>query len=164
MSVTYHVRRREKAMTDEAEMLEVLRAGSYVTLAMCKDNEPYLVTMNYALDEAKRCLYFHCAAKGKKLEYWEANPIVWGQVMEDRGYLAGECSYAYRSVQFRGSIELFAEREQKRAALVAMIERLEPDADTVKRELIENRPLNNVIVGCVHIENMSGKISPPPKK
>lgn len=162
--VTYHVTRLDKALTDEAEMLEVLRAGTYVTLALCKDNEPYLVTMNYAYDEAKRCLYFHCAKRGKKLEIWATNPIVWGQVMEDRGYLVGKCSYAYRTVQFRGRVELFAESEQKREALRLMIERLEPDPDTVKREQIENKPLNNVVVGCVYVENMSGKVSPPPKK
>ncbi len=164
MNVTYHVRRREKAITDPAEMLEVLRAGSYMTLAMCKDNEPYLATLNYVLDEAKRCLYFHCAAKGKKLEYWAANPIVWGQVLEDRGYLAGECSYAYRTVQFRGRVEYFAGREEKYAALRMMIDRLEPQPAVVRKEMLENNPLDKVIVGCIHIEDMSGKISPPPKK
>jgi len=164
MNTPYHLRRTEKALDDEAEQLAVLRAGTYVTVALCKDNEPYLVTMNYAFDEARRCLYFHCARLGKKLDYWAANPVVWGQVLEDRGYLAGKCSYAYRTVQFRGRIELLQDREAKREALRIMIERLEPDPDPVKKKLIEGSKLDNVVVGCIYLEALTGKQSPPPKR
>jgi nitroimidazol reductase NimA-like FMN-containing flavoprotein (pyridoxamine 5'-phosphate oxidase superfamily) len=161
--ISFHPRRIDKTISDPAEMREVLHGQTYMTLAMCKDGEPYLVTMNYAYDEEAGCLYFHCAAEGKKMEYWRANPVVWGQVLEDRGYLAGQCNYAYRSVHFRGRVELLHDREEKRRALRLMIDTLEPDPAPVRKRYIEGASLDKVVVGRVVIEDMSAKVSPPPQ-
>ena len=43
-------------------------------------------------------------------------PCVWGQVVEDRGYLPGQCSHAYRSVMFEARAEFVADLEEKRRA------------------------------------------------
>ncbi|HBG43914.1 MAG TPA: flavin-nucleotide-binding protein, partial [Firmicutes bacterium] len=40
----YHQRRPEKAITDRDQLLMDLREGNVVTLAMCRNDEPYLVT------------------------------------------------------------------------------------------------------------------------
>jgi nitroimidazol reductase NimA-like FMN-containing flavoprotein (pyridoxamine 5'-phosphate oxidase superfamily) len=45
---------------------------------MTRDERPYLVSLNHGYDEGNRCIYFHCAKDGKKLEYVEANDSVWG--------------------------------------------------------------------------------------
>jgi hypothetical protein len=74
----YHVRRGDKEIRDEETMRKALKSTSYVTLAMCRDGEPYLVSLSHCFDEAGNCLYFHCAPEGKKLDFLRANPRVWG--------------------------------------------------------------------------------------
>ncbi len=152
----YHTRHPEKALTDPAELLELARAARFVTLALCRGDEPYLVTVNHALDESGELLYFHCAVQGRKIEFIRANPRVWGQILEDRGYLAGQCDHAYRSVQFAGRAELVEDGAEKRRALELLIDRHEPDPGPVKARLLE-RDLTKVGVVRVRISDWFGK-------
>lgn len=154
---TYHLRRAEKAITDPAEMWAIIAEQKVMTLAMCKDNVPYLVTVNYGYDQAAGCLYFHCAAEGKKMDYLRANPAVWGQIVEDNGYLDGKCDHAFRSVQFQGRVTFIEDVEDKRRALSLMIDRLESDPAAVKARLITDKAVEKVTIGKVHIEALTGK-------
>lgn len=163
MTSPYHLRRAEKAITDPEELLAVIRGQKFLTLALCQDHEPYLVTMNYAYDQEQRCFYFHCARRGKKVDYLRANPTVWGQVLEDRGYLPGQCDHAYRTVQFRGQAEWIENLEEKRHALMLMIDQLEPDPEPVKRAELTQRKLEGVGILKVRVETMSGKQGPVAK-
>lgn len=163
MTSPYHLRRAEKAITAPEELLAVIRSQKFLTLALCQDHEPYLVTMNYAYDQEQRCFYFHCARQGKKVDYLRANPTVWGQVLEDRGYLAGQCDHAYRTVQFRGHAEWIEDLEEKRHALTLMIDQLEPDPEPVKRAELTQRKLEGVGILKVRVETMSGKQGPVSK-
>jgi nitroimidazol reductase NimA-like FMN-containing flavoprotein (pyridoxamine 5'-phosphate oxidase superfamily) len=153
----YHLRRSEKAITDPAEMWAIIAGQKFVTLALCKDNVPYLATVNYGYDQVAGCLYFHCAGEGKKMDYLQANPVVWGQVIEDNGYLDGKCDHAFRTVQFEGRVTLLEDIEEKRCALSLMIDRLESDPEAVKTRLITAKALERVTIGQVHIETMTGK-------
>lgn len=152
----YHTRHPEKALTDRAEILSVARAARFVTLALCRGDEPYLVTVNHALDAAGESLYFHCAVEGRKLEFVRANPRIWGQALDDRGYLAGQCDHAYRSVQFAGRAELVEDEADKRRALELLIDRHEPDPAPVKARLLD-RDLSKVGVVRVRITDWFGK-------
>jgi uncharacterized protein len=79
--MSFHVRRKEREITNSDEMLQVLKVTKYVTIALCMDNKPYLVALSHGYDEDKKCLYFHCAPEGKKLIFAAANPQVWGQAV-----------------------------------------------------------------------------------
>jgi len=88
----HHMRRQDRAMPDRAEQLDVIRGSRFLTLAMSRDNQPYLVSLCYAFDERENCFYAHGATAGKKLEYVRANPRVWGQVLDDAILvLDGQC-------------------------------------------------------------------------
>ena len=157
---TYHQRRPKKTITDEREMIEIITGQKVMTLAMARGDEPYLVTVNYGFDEVQRCCYFHCSRVGKKADFLRANPVVWGQVTEDRGYIAGACDHAFRTVQFRGRVEFLEGDEEKRRALAVMVEHLEPDPEPVKQRLITPESLERVAVGRVQIEEMTAKRNP----
>ncbi len=157
---TYHQRRPEKTITGEREMIEVIKGQKIMTLAMARDNEPYLATVNYGFDEAQRCFYFHCSRLGKKADFLKANPVVWGQVLEEGGYLPGECNHAFRTVQFRGRVEFLDRDEDKRRALNVMIEHLEPDPEPVKQRFIKPDSLAKVALARVQIEEMTAKRNP----
>jgi nitroimidazol reductase NimA-like FMN-containing flavoprotein (pyridoxamine 5'-phosphate oxidase superfamily) len=160
----YHMRRAELAMESEDEMLKVLRGQRYLTLAMCNDDKPYLVTLNYAFDQPLKCFYFHCARGGRKIDILSANPFVWGQVVEDLGYIEGECEYGYRSVMFEGRVTFLDDLSEKRKALEAMIETYEHDAEKAKKQMIEQSSLEKVCIGRIQVLSMSGKESLPKKK
>ena len=157
----YHLRRAEKELRDPAELRKVLAGQRYLSIAMCRGNEPYLVSFNYAYDEARHCLYFHCASEGKKIDFLKENPLVWGQVIEDLGYLQNQCDHAYRTVHFSGRVELLGVLEDKKRALSFMIDRLENHPDEMKRRLIADGKLEKVTVGRIIIEAMTGKVNLP---
>ncbi len=146
------------------EQLDLLRSQWVLTIAMCNGDEPYLVTMDYLFVEAEKCFYLHCANEGRKLQILSANPRVWGQIVEDRGYIPGVCSHAYRCVMFQGRVEPVADHQEKRRLLELMIDRFEPDPEPLKQRMLKNPALDRVTVLRVRIEALSGKQSPPPAK
>lgn len=144
-------------ISEQTELLEMIREQNFFTLALCNDQEPYIVSMNYAYDEAENCFYFHCAPEGKKMDYLKSNPVVWGQILEDRGYLTGECDHNYRTLQFKGKVEFLQNVEEIRSALMLMIDQLEENPEPIKKRFIEASSFDFVAVGKINVEGMSGK-------
>jgi uncharacterized protein len=158
---TYHLRRSERAITEPDTLREILTSQKVMTLALCREGEPYLVTLNYGYDRSTDRLYFHCANEGKKLDYLNANPKVWGQILDDQGYAVGTCDHTFRSVHFSGTVTWIEDMEEKRRVLTIMIEHLEPDPEPVKQQQVKAASLKRVRIGCVEIRGMSGKQNGP---
>ncbi len=152
----YHVRRKDKEITDPDEMKHILRSTKYVTIAFAMNNEPYLVTLSHGYDEDRNCIYFHCAREGKKIDYIRANNRVWGQAFIDQCYKHGECNQLYRSVHFRGKIVFVEDTDEKVLAMQCMMRQLEKDADSMIAKLKPER-LQNTLIGRITIEYMTGK-------
>ena len=155
----YHMRRTDKEMKDEPAMKEILKSTKYVTLAMSKENVPYLVSLSHGYDEGRNAIYFHCAGEGKKLDYLRANNLVWGQTIVDYGYAEGECSHYYATIMFSGRVSFIEDPDEKWHALSLMTRQLDSDPET----LISNRKpesLTGTVVARIDIEHISGKRSP----
>ncbi len=150
-----HVRRKDREICDSDELKKVLKSAKYVTVALCMDNEPYLVSLSHGYDGAQNCLYFHCAPEGKKLVYLEANNKVWGQAVLDYG-VTDECDYAYTSVHFSGKITLIEDLNEKRRAIEVMIRQLStnPEAKIAKLNM---EKLAKTVIGRIDISYMTGK-------
>lgn len=161
MDGTYHVRDAERAIESDEEMLGILSRGKFMTLAMCQDGHPYLVSMNYSFDRERMFLYFHCASEGRKLDVIVSNPEVWGQVVEDLGYLLGKCDYGYRTVMFWGKAALVEDLGEKQKALEMMIDRYESDPADVRKRLIKDTRLREVTVVRLSVDGMTGKQNLP---
>ena len=108
------IRRKEKAITDENIMKKILSDVAYVTIALCKDNQPYLVSLSHGYDPDKNCIYFHCASEGKKIDYLKENNVVWGQAIIDKGYIQGSCDHLYATTQFKGKVTFINDFEEKK--------------------------------------------------
>ena len=160
MDKPYHLRRIERDMPDRADQLAVLRGQKYLSLAMARDDQPYLVSLNYAYSEQENCFYVHSAPEGRKLDFVRTNPRVWGQVIEDRGYLPGQCSHAYRSVMFKAKAQFIESIEEKRTALSLMIEHADSDPEPLKQKLVATSDLKQVVVIRLSVEWMGGKQGP----
>lgn len=153
------IRRKEKAIRDEHEMQAIMKAVKYVTIAMCSDNEPYLVTLSHGYDSQSNCIYFHCAQEGKKIDILRENSTVWGQAIVDHGYASGKCDHLYVSVHFKGHVTFITDLEEKKKALTVMVKQLEPDPLPVIEEQFTAKSLKRVNIGRIDIEYMSGKKS-----
>jgi nitroimidazol reductase NimA-like FMN-containing flavoprotein (pyridoxamine 5'-phosphate oxidase superfamily) len=156
----YHPRRMDKDMPDPAEQLAVLRAQSALTLAMCRGDEPYLVSLDYVYAAEENCFYAHGATEGKKLDILRVNARVWGQVVEDRGAVAGRCTHSYRCVMFDGKVEIVADRAAKLRALERLIEKYEPDPAAMKKRMLSVAQIDKVEVLRIRVSAFSGKRSP----
>jgi len=153
----YHFHHPEKMFTDRVELLEIIAGQRLMTLAMIDGGRPYLITMNYGFDAARNYFYFHGANEGKKIEILKASPDVWGQVIEDRGYVTGKCDHAYRSVHFAGRVAFLEDEDEKREALTLMICQMEPDPEPLIQRLLGRGRLTKTIVGRVQVLEMTGK-------
>ncbi len=151
------LRRKEKAIESEEQLRKILASTKYITFAMCKDNEPYLVTVSHGYDKKKHCLYFHCAHDGKKIDYIKTNSTVWGQALVDHGYAPGKCDHLFETVMFQGTVSFPAEVEEKRHALDVMINQLEPEPKTVWDAQVTEKSVKRVNIGRIDISYMSGK-------
>jgi len=159
--MSFHVRRKDREITDAAEMRAVLKTSKYVTVALCMDNEPYLVSLSHGYDEKNRCLYFHCAAEGKKLVYAQANPKVWGQAMLDFG-VTDECDYAYTSVQFSGTMRLITDLAEKHHAMQVLV-RQQSKTPEEKLAKISPEKLAKTTMLRINITALTGKKHQNPK-
>ena len=125
----YHLRRSDRAVTDPAEVDELLAGGRFVTIAFARGDEPYLVTLSYGFDPEARRLYFHAAKEGLKYEFIEANPLVCATVVVDRGYHHGNCEHEYASVVMRGTMSVVRDREESRWGMEVLLGQLETPTD-----------------------------------
>ena len=151
------IRRKEKAIEDVAEMKEIIRTAQYVTVALCKDNEPYLVSLSHGYDPNKNCVYFHCASEGKKMDILKKNNVVWGQALIDKGYIQGKCDHLYATVQFKGTVVFIDDFEKKKEALLNMVHKLDDNPDDVAEKQLTEKSITRITIGRIDIEYMSGK-------
>lgn len=156
-----NIRRREKAITDDAEIKKILLETKYITVAMCYDNSPYLVTLSHGYDPKDNLIFFHCASDGKKIDYLKnGTGKIWGQAIADKGYAMGECNHHYVSVHFHGEVQFVTDIREKREALTLMIDQLEENTEMrekVKKQQLLETALKKVTIGKIIILEMSGK-------
>ncbi len=153
------IRRKEKAIENKEEMIAILEGSKYITIAMCENNLPYLVTLSHGYDRNKNCIYFHCAREGKKVDILSKHSTIWGQAIEDHGYAEGSCDHLYATTQFKGNVTFVEDMTEKEHALGIMINSLEPDPKAVIEEQITEKSVQQVHIGRIDIEYMSGKKS-----
>lgn len=153
------IRRKEKEIKDKSTMIKILQDSKYITIAMCKDNDPYLVTLSHGYDPVKNVIYFHCANEGKKIDILNENNKVWGQAIIDKGYVTGKCDQLYATTQFQGKVKFIKDIEEKKYALINMINQLEEKPDEVIQKQITDESLKRVNIGRIDIDFMAGKKS-----
>ena len=151
------LRRKDKEITDEAEVKAILLETRYVTIAMSLDNEPYLATLSHGYDEGSKCIYFHCAREGKKVDILKTNPHIWGQALVDKGYQQGSCDHLYKTAQFHGRVTFVEDQEEKEHALRVMIRHLDDAPEKIISEQITPHSTGRILIGRIDIDHMSGK-------
>jgi len=74
------MRRKEREITDRAEIDTILASTNVMHLALADGDVPFLVPVFFAYDEASMC--FHSASAGTKIEILKRNPKVCFEVSQ----------------------------------------------------------------------------------
>lgn len=122
-----HMRKAKQQITDPTEIEEIIAKGKICRLAMCSKGKPYMVPMNYGYADGS--LFFHCASEGLKIDILKENPYVCFEIEADVHLITTEdpCDWSqyYRSVIGFGKAQFIEGREEKREALLIMMNHYE---------------------------------------
>lgn len=148
----------EREITEKSVINEILQNGKYTTISLCRNNEPYIVTLSYGFDKEKNSLYFHSAKKGLKFEFLKENLNVCGTVIEDLGYNENKCSHSYRSVVFWGKLIVVSNLQEKIHGFNILLSHLEQNPAKLKRKFFTNPEVyNNTSILRLDIDEITGK-------
>ena len=105
--------------TNKEQVEKLLREAVVVRLAMCVDNKPYVVPVNFGI--GKEVLYFHSGSKGTKVEILSKNPVVAFEMDADvevvRKDDACKWSMKYRSIVGSGKVVKVTDPGEKEKGL-----------------------------------------------
>jgi len=125
---------------------------------MCRDNEPYIVTLSYGFDTVSKSIYFHCAPQGLKLDFISANSLVCATVIEDGGYVTNECGHNYRTVVFWGNMTIVTDLDEKIHGMSVLLNHLESDSVIIKDKLLKSKDYySKMVVLKLDITQIYGK-------
>lgn len=90
------MRRKDREITDRAEMDAIINATHLMHLALVDGNMPFLVPVFYAYDGTS--LYFHSAQAGTKIEIIRRNNNVCFEISVDHGFIDSDeaCDFEAR--------------------------------------------------------------------
>ena len=157
--------KRERQITDEAQILEILQKGKVLHLGLAVDNEPYVVPMNYGFtyEEGKLVMYLHSAVRGKKLDMIRKNPKVFFEICTDLQPFDGvkPCQYglAYSSVMGKGTATIVEEVQEKMQAMTTLMK------TQTEKDFVFNEELVSIVaVVRIDVEAYTAKHRPVPER
>lgn len=122
-------------IVDKNIISDILASASFGNLALCVDNKPYNVPINFV--EYDDEIYFHGAKKGRKIEFIKENAYASFCVVEDYSLLpsyfsndkgdACPATHLFKSVIIDGKIQIIEEYEQKAQALEVLMQKLQKE-------------------------------------
>lgn len=117
------MRRKDREVTDNKEILNIIQNCDSMTMALLDEAKPYLLPMNfgYEYENEKLVFYFHSAKQGTKLDLISKNNDVWFSMDCEHKLIGGEkaCDFTmeYASVIGSGKIYIINETDEKIKAL-----------------------------------------------
>ena len=114
---------------------EILDKVQYGTLAICRDDKPYSLPLNFVRIDDN--LYFHGSKKGRKMDILKANLFASFSVVEpysiissyfsSKENLACPATHFFKSVIIDGKIEFVENYEEKVQALAFLMQKLQKE-------------------------------------
>ncbi len=150
------MRRKDKEITDKAEIKSVIGRSLICRLAMADENIPYVVPLCFGYKD--NSLYFHSAGEGKKIDILKKNNLVCFEFDIDyeikKAHKACDWSMKYKSVRGFGKASFLEDIESKCRALDIIMQQY-----AGKSFEYSEAKIKNIIVIKVEIEHMTGKQS-----
>lgn len=156
--------KRERHVTDPAQIRRILDTARVLHLGLAVDNEPYVVPLNYGyiMEDDKLVIYLHSAQRGKKLDMLRANPNVFFEMDCDRMPFESKlpCQYGmvYSSIMGRGVATIVEDVEEKKRAMTILMK-----TQTGKDFEFNDRLVSMVAVVRVDVSEYTAKHRPLPE-
>ena len=158
--------KRERQITDEKQILEILDKARVLHLGLAVNNEPYVVPMNYGytMENGKLTVYMHSALKGRKLDMIRENPNVFFAIdcdMQPFGEGDIPCQYGmvYSSVMGKGKAVIVEDVDEKIRAMKVLMK-----TQTEKDFAFNDRLVSIVAVIRIDVAEYTAKHRPLPEK
>ena len=150
------MRRKDKQIDDPAVIESIIRRSMVCRLAMADGLQPYLVPISFGY--RNRCLYFHSAPEGRKIELLRKNPRVCFEFDVDLNLKKSDrpCRWGmkFKSVIGFGTVRFIEDPGQKREALSMILAQYSGERFDIPEDEIAR-----TTVFCVKVEQMTGKQS-----
>lgn len=157
--------KRERQITDPAQIEEIFQKAKVLHLGLAVDNEPYVVPMNYGytVKDGKPVLYLHSAVRGKKLDMIRTNPKVFFEMECDLLPFESEkpCQYGmvYSSIMGRATAQIVEDVEEKMNAMSILMK-----TQTGKDFTFNEKLVSIVTVIRIDISEYTAKQRPLPER
>lgn len=121
------MRRKDRAVTQEADLLQILQSCKVCRVAMNTGSYPYIVPMNFGFsyESGTLTLFFHSALEGRKIDLLRADPRVCFEMDCAHSLIISDkaCGYGYRfqSIIGEGDMEIVADAEEKMRGLACLM-------------------------------------------
>ncbi len=153
------LRRADRGITP-TEIADILQKGRIGCLGVLGDNDyPYVVPLNYAYDEAGKCLFFHSALEGHKLDAIQAHDKVCFSVTTKAEVLVDAISMKFDSVIAFGKARL-VEGKEKELGIQMLLEKYIIGKGTITIDEVADyveKHIKGTAVIKMDIEHLSGK-------
>jgi len=149
------------------QIIEKFLAGAeYGTLAICADNKPYSIPINFV--KVENAFYFHGAKKGRKIDILKENTQASFSVVESYSMipsyfsskegLACPATQFFKSVVADGNIVFVEDKEEKVLAMTSLMKKLQPEGGykPLSKE-VYTAALNATMVYKLEIEGLRAK-------
>ncbi len=156
------IRRQDRAITDDAWVVEFLQKADYGVFATCKDDQPFTVARNFVYDVRKHVIYFHGARKGRTFENVGQGASVNLNVSEMGEWIVAKRAMnfgvKYKGVVVFGHLSIVEDSDEAKHGLQLIMDKhfpaLRPGVDY---EAVTDDDLKVTAVFRVDIESWSGK-------
>lgn len=152
------MRRKDREITDNQEILSIIKNCEVCTIAFFDEEYPYVVPLNFGvqLENNQFTLYFHGANAGKKIELSKKNNHVSFEMHCSTKLISGEraCDFTmeYESVCGNGTLEMIDD-EEKLSALQSLMKQY----DTQKEYKFDEKMVNAIAVLKLNVNEIAGK-------
>ena len=150
------MRKKEKEITDPAEIEQIIKQARVCRLGLVDGSEPYVVPVCFGYEN--NAFYFHCAPEGRKLELIRNNNQVCVEIDTDVEITGAEkpCGWStrYRSVIGVGRAHILEDEADKIRGLTVLMRQFEG-----KGTAVEFEKADRTAVVRIDIENITGKKS-----
>jgi uncharacterized protein len=150
--------KEEKEIKEDKIINKIIMNGKFMNIALCRDNQTYIVTLSYGYDLKNNCFYYHCANKGYKLDIIKLNPFVCATIVEDHGYVDNDCSHKYRSLVIWGKLRIVEDMDEKIHGFDVLFNHLEKKSKDLRSKIIDDKfDYDKVCVLRLEIDSIDAK-------
>ena len=161
------MRRTDRAITDDAEIADLLRQADICRIATALNDQPFISANTFWYDGER--IYFHTATEGRTLSNVQHNPRICFEIDWRGRWLPAKTALAF-SVEYTGVVvfgraRILEDDAEKERALQGLLDKYFPDL----RPGVDYRPItaeerDETAVFVIQIESWSAKrkVAPPP--